>query len=402
MKFPTLYKTVKSGKVQQWKIWTEENIIFNTFGFEDGKMRDPTQRECQGKNIGRANETTPSVQAEQEALTKWKKQVEKGYEPKSEKGIEMAKQALTTRQEKGTNRENAKDLDRDKQLIVAKVEHPLKIMKGKKYNEITRDIVPGFVQPKFDGIRCLSSLSEDGVAMTSSSGKQFVYLGHIKKALAKAFKKWGKKIVLDGECYNHDLEFRDITAACRTNRSEPHEKEEQLEYHIFDIAHTDLKQEQRLELLSEFFDKCVKEDGPLKLCPTYECDGSPEHLDKLKAKMEKRGYEGIIFRFKDGVYNTKSIHVDDVFKYKSFIDAEYEIVGWKAGKGVDKFRPVWKCKVSKDKFVDARMMGKTEDCKKMLEQADSFIGKMLTVKYQEMSPDGIPRFPCGIAIRDYE
>ena len=48
------------------------------------------------------------------------------------------------------------------------------------------------------------------------------------------------------------------------------------------------------------------------------------------------------------------------------------------------------------------MMGKTEDCKKMLEQADSFIGKMLTVKYQEMSPDGVPRFPCGVAIRDYE
>jgi hypothetical protein len=38
----------------------------------------------------------------------------------------------------------------------------------------------------------------------------------------------------------------------------------------------------------------------------------------------------------------------------------------------------------------------------MLEQADSFIGKMLTVKYQEMSPDGVPRFPSGIAIRDYE
>jgi hypothetical protein len=30
------------------------------------------------------------------------------------------------------------------------------------------------------------------------------------------------------------------------------------------------------------------------------------------------------------------------------------------------------------------------------------IGQQLTVRYQELTTDGIPRFPVGIAFRDYE
>jgi DNA ligase-1 len=33
---------------------------------------------------------------------------------------------------------------------------------------------------------------------------------------------------------------------------------------------------------------------------------------------------------------------------------------------------------------------------------NDFIGKELTVQYQELTPKGIPRFPKGLAIRDYE
>lgn len=407
-KFPTLYKIVKSGKEQQWKIWTDGNIIYNTFGFVDGKMREPTERECQGKNIGRANETSPEQQAEQEALTKWKKQVEKGYEPRSEKGLEMAKDAKQNREEKGTNRENGKKLDHSKQLLVKNISHPIKIMKGKKYNEISRDIVQGFIQPKFNGVRCLTSLCKDenAVAMTSSSGKQFVYLGHLKDALKEAFEKWAElgkdPIVLDGECYKHKCPFNVITACCRSNRSSPHEQEGEMEYHIFDIVDYEMEQTERLQLLQKFFKKCVPEDSPLKLCKTYDCDGSAEQLDAYLKKMETNGYEGIIFRFPDGKYNVKSLHVDDVFKYKSFIDAEYEIVGYKAGKGNDKNRPTWKCKVKDGVFVEARMMGTTEFCKEMLENATSYIGKMLTIKFQEFSPTGVPIFPVGVGIRDYE
>jgi len=33
---------------------------------------------------------------------------------------------------------------------------------------------------------------------------------------------------------------------------------------------------------------------------------------------------------------------------------------------------------------------------------DEYIGKLATIKYFNLTPDGIPRFPYVIAIRDYE
>jgi DNA ligase-1 len=48
------------------------------------------------------------------------------------------------------------------------------------------------------------------------------------------------------------------------------------------------------------------------------------------------------------------------------------------------------------------MHGTIDSRKKMLENVQSYYGKLLTVKYQEISADGAPRFPVGIAFRDYE
>ena len=33
---------------------------------------------------------------------------------------------------------------------------------------------------------------------------------------------------------------------------------------------------------------------------------------------------------------------------------------------------------------------------------EDYVGKMLTVRYQERTDEGLLRFPVGIAIRDYE
>ena len=38
--------------------------------------------------------------------------------------------------------------------------------------------------------------------------------------------------------------------------------------------------------------------------------------------------------------------------------------------------------------------------KKLFENGDDYVGKLLTVVYQELTDDGLPRFPVGKAIRD--
>jgi hypothetical protein len=38
----------------------------------------------------------------------------------------------------------------------------------------------------------------------------------------------------------------------------------------------------------------------------------------------------------------------------------------------------------------------------LLENKKDYIGKMATVRYQNLTPDGIPRFPVMITVRDFE
>ena len=40
--------------------------------------------------------------------------------------------------------------------------------------------------------------------------------------------------------------------------------------------------------------------------------------------------------------------------------------------------------------------------KEYWENRDQYTGQMLTVKHQGVSVEGIPRFPVGLAIRNYE
>ena len=47
-------------------------------------------------------------------------------------------------------------------------------------------------------------------------------------------------------------------------------------------------------------------------------------------------------------------------------------------------------------------MGTREQRKEMFENGKNYIGKLLTVRFQEWSKDKIPRFPVGVQIRDYE
>jgi DNA ligase-1 len=40
--------------------------------------------------------------------------------------------------------------------------------------------------------------------------------------------------------------------------------------------------------------------------------------------------------------------------------------------------------------------------RELLRNKDKYIGKQSTTRYQELTNEGIPRFPVSIAIRDYE
>lgn len=57
----TLYKPTKQGKTQQWSIEVQGDSFICTYGQLDGAMQTQTTK-CTGKNIGKANQTTPEQQ----------------------------------------------------------------------------------------------------------------------------------------------------------------------------------------------------------------------------------------------------------------------------------------------------------------------------------------------------
>jgi ATP-dependent DNA ligase len=90
----------------------------------------------------------------------------------------------------------------------------------------------------------------------------------------------------------------------------------------------------------------------------------------------------------------------DLLKYKKFKDGEFEVVGHHLAK-IGTPIPIFECKCG-EKIFSVMMKEDLANKNKRMKNIAEYYGKLLTVKYQELTNDGIPRFPVGISFRDYE
>ena len=82
---PTLFKIGGIGQVLQWDIDVHEvadgtgALIIIDHGQRFGKLQQDRELVTEGKNLGRANETTAEQQALSQAESRWLKQKDNGY-----------------------------------------------------------------------------------------------------------------------------------------------------------------------------------------------------------------------------------------------------------------------------------------------------------------------------------
>lgn len=280
-----------------------------------------------------------------------------------------------------------------------------------------------FVQTKLDGVRCIAFCVDDKIALVTRTGKQIVHLSHIRKQL-KVFLKNYENVVLDGELYVHhpivhDEEllgndrFNFISSACRTTLTKPNLYEHLIQYHVFDIVDappfgsraafsgTQTLQIERLTLLKKLFtnyNKVVHE--PCIIPVELQSINSEDELLQYHTIFFKNDYEGVILRDPNGYYvGKRALHL---LKYKEFEDDEFLIVGAKSAEGTEEGAVVWICEIKSGEQFQCRMRGSVAKRRELYENYTDYLGQMLTVRYQEIGKNGIPRFPVGIAIRDYE
>jgi DNA ligase-1 len=360
MKLNTLYKRATNGKVVEHTIEVENNCFRTISGYTDGVKTTSEWTCCSGKNIGKKNETTPNEQAMAEAKAMWTKRVELG------------------------NFENINDIDNEVYFSP---------MLAHKWEDRKDKITyPLFSQPKLDGIRCI--VRADG--MWSRNGKKIISAPHIFESLKPLF-EINPDLIFDGELYA-DKFANDFNAICslvkktKPTAADLAESAKSIQYHIYDIPSVDDVFTKRLSALVELefnFPKCCK------VVETNDIRNAQE-IDEWYGDYVSRGYEGQMLRVDEKYENKRS---KSLLKHKSFIDEEYTILDIEEGIGnktgmVGSF--VFESKSGK-RFNSSPKFN-WEECTTMWNDRANLIGKSATVKYFNLTPDGVPRFPYVIKI----
>ena len=140
------------------------------------------------------------------------------------------------------------------------------------------------------------------------------------------------------------------------------------------------------------------------IVPTFPVENLDEVVEQNSLWLED-GYEGSMIRNSKGGYqpNRRS---PDLQKYKSFMDAEFEIVGAVENKGKMEGQCTFTCVTEDGTEFGCKPMGDESQREQYWIdfQAGKLTGKMLTVKFFEWttSENPVPRFPVGVIVRDYE
>ena len=409
---PALYGVEKNGKIKTWvaNIYLKGANAKNGHAFatiehgqQDGKKQLTVREYTEGKNIGKKNETTPLQQCIAETKKKW---LDKLYqESYQETMIQVPSQQSQQSQQTSTMPiHDVTNVTKKYFPILAQTFDPKSKMTKKNTIEF-----PCFVQPKLDGLRCViyRDPATGEIRRQSRTGTYFDTMTHIAQSLVPLFAKYPSAI-LDGELYTTEIPFEELAGLIKTKKLTPedHDKLCVIEYHIYDIVDETMPYHARHDSIKKMFAQVAAStmSSPhtlpryIRLVPTIEAKTKAEFKAEFGRFIEE-GYEGIMLRNKMGMYRC-NYRSHDLQKYKEFMEDEFKIVGFTQGDGRDKGTVIWICETKEGNEFRVRPRGTMESRRELYQTGEKFVGKMLTVIFQELTEEGKPRFPVGKDVRE--
>jgi DNA ligase-1 len=366
-----LFNYDSKGKLREWTIEVEGGKYRTIHGLVGGKIQTTLWNVVQETNVGRSNHRDVSEQALFEAQATITKQKEQGWRESIEELSSVPKNFECMLADSYTDR--AKELNFSEGI---------------------------YVQPKLDGIR----LNVVDGEFLSRNKKPFVSIPHLNFLRDFSIKH---NVVLDGELYNHEFkeDFNKITSLVKKTKptdSDLKESEEKIFFYIYDAYfknNPDLKFTDRFDALKELFKVENVDTSRIVFVLTYHCN-SPEVVDAYYGEFLEKGYEGQMVRVNVPYQQKRGRYL---LKRKEFYDAEYEIVEIGEGRGNRSGTAGYAIMKNKDgSTFSSNIKGNREWIKDLLINKESVVGKMATIKYLNLTPDGVPRFPFLMCIRDYE
>lgn len=370
MSYPILYKKTATGATQTWRMEQDGEKYRTISGQLNGALTTTEWTTCTGKNIGKKNETSPIAQAEAEIKAQYTKKLSQGNYKESINDIDEANFFAPML---------AKDYN----------DHPIS---AKEYFDGV------FCQPKLDGMRCIAKA--DG--LWSRQGKPILSCPHILNALAPVFEAH-PGLVLDGEIYNHNLkeDFNRIMSLAKQQKPTQEDLQasaREIEYHVYDCftpTSTDLPFSVRNALLMREVLSVTGRLGCIQFVRTHTIHNQIE-LNLAYEEYLQQGYEGQIVRRNTPYANKRT---SNLLKRKEFQDAEYDIVRIEEGIGNRSgMAGAITYKLPDGREFRSGIKGGVDFYKQLLIDNDSYVGGQGTVKFFQLTPDGIPRFPVTTAV----
>jgi ATP-dependent DNA ligase len=322
-------------------------------------------RKCIGKNIGKSNETSSVEQAVLEAKAIIKDKLTKGY-------FETIEEAAA------------------EEVILPMLAHDY----FKHVNKVDWK-ENWYVQPKFDGMRCLAFVTANGdVTLMSRAGKEITTMTHICNELSKI----KLDIILDGELYVHGENFQENMKYIKKYKKGLSEK---IQFNVYDCVEKGTFQDRNLKIF-EILRSGLKFKHVTEV-RTHDCLDL-DCLIMFHQNFLENGYEGTMLRKRDSLYKVNG-RSHDLLKYKDFKDLALPILDITPDEADPTMgSPVYAWPGASGHKLGENIIGsgiRANHVKRreMLSNKQDYIGKTYELRFFEYSDKGVPRFPITIGER---
>jgi DNA ligase-1 len=239
----------------------------------------------------------------------------------------------------------------------------------------TQDPGGWWLSEKLDGVRAYW----DGKEFITRQGNRYLAPGWFTEGLPA--------IPLDGELWVGRRQFqRTVSIVRRADRSAQWQK---VRYLVFDApAEARAPFEERLERVQQVLEG-------LTHAAAHEhtrCEGA-DHLREELARVEALGGEGLMLRKPGSRYVAG--RSSTLLKVKSFSDAEAMVLQHLPGAG----RHEGRCGALRVELEDGTQFSVGTGLSDAEREDPPPVGSVITFRYQELSNDGVPRFPSYVGVR---
>jgi len=400
-KFDDLYARNSQGGIKTWRVEVEDGeiVLVRSFaGLLNGKKTPQINKVKEGKNKGKANETTPFQQGISDAQSKWNKRKREGYKSLRDLGLleNLEGQLLEDALDDALPEVNS---DASGNIIPMKAQQFYK----DKDRTIPRIKFPCYGQPKINGVRAVAEFTPRGLEFRSKKGLVYKLMTHIANQFLPSMffshvdSGTEVHIIFDGELYIPNTKLQEIGSAVDTLSL----MTQTVQFHIFDLAIPNFSQRERNEIRDKLLN--IDHNMPHIINVETRLINNLEEALAFHQECKEKGYEGSIFRSPLTKYEFGKRPATMV-KLKDKESLEFIIVDVIESQN-DPGLAIMRCRndINNETF-DVVPEGGDELRRKYLLDRRNLIGKLYTVEFYERTspPKELPFHTTGVAVRDYE